>query len=182
MVEIEEELGIEVSNFWGSSEVGGALLFDHSDPLKDKRLKTVGKPIDIMDVKIVDPETREERGIGEEGELMCRGPNVIKEYWENPEETRAHFEKGGWFCTGDLAIIDEGGYVTITGRTKDQINRGGLKITPFELEEEISKHPKVHEVAVVATPNPYRGKHMCLHCTCTGANSYIGRNPRLFRR
>ncbi|MGI5822431.1 MAG: class I adenylate-forming enzyme family protein [Dethiobacteria bacterium] len=161
MVEIEEKLGVEVSNFWGSSEAGGALIFDHSDPSREKRFKTVGKPIEIMDIKIVDPETRAEKAVGEEGELMCRGPNVIKGYWENQAETEAHFDADGWFATGDLAFIDEGGYVTITGRTKDQINRGGLKVTPFELEKEISKHPNVHEVAIVATPNPVLGENIC---------------------
>ncbi|NMB34696.1 MAG: acyl--CoA ligase [Firmicutes bacterium] len=161
MKEIEEKLGIEISNFWGSSETGGALIFDHGDPSLEKRIKTVGKPIKIMEIKIVDPETREEKNVNEEGELLCRGPNVIKEYWENPAETELHFDEEGWFCTGDLAFIDEGGYVTITGRTKDQINRGGLKITPFELEEEISKHPRVHEVAIVATPNPVLGENIC---------------------
>ncbi len=161
MEEIEEKLGIEVSNFWGSSETGGALIFDHSEKVREKRIKTVGKPIEGMEVKIVDPETREEKGVGEIGELMCRGPNIIKEYWENPEETKLHFIDNGWYRTGDLAFIDEDGYVTIAGRTKDQINRGGLKITPFELEEEISKHPKVLEVAVVSTPNPVLGENIC---------------------
>lgn len=157
-------------NFWGSSETGPALISPHDAPIS-KRYGSVGKSPDGAEAKIVNPETGLPSKCGEPGELMIRGWNVIKEYWDNPEETQKHLEDG-WLHTGDLSIMDEEGYVKIIGRLKDQINRGGLKITPKHVEEEIAKHPLVEEVILVGTPNSMLGENICA-CVIAKDNSFI---------
>lgn len=158
-------------NFWGSSETGPGLISPYNAP-RSKRYGTVGKPADGEEVQIISPETGLTVNSGEPGELMVRGYNVIKEYWDNPEETLRHVEKNGWFHTGDMAVMDEEGYVTIIGRLKDQINRGGFKIIPKEVEEEIMKHPQVEEVVLIGTPNPFLGESICA-CVITKDDCFI---------
>jgi len=158
-------------NFWGSSETGPGLISPYDAP-RAKRYGTVGKPADGEEVQVVNQETGLQAKCGEPGELMARGFNVIKEYWNNPDETKRHLEKDGWFHTGDLAVIDEEGYVTIIGRLKDQINRGGFKIIPKDVEEEIAKHPLVEEVVLVGTPNSFLGENICA-CVITKENCFI---------
>lgn len=161
MEQIEEKLKIYFSNFWGSSETGPGLFSPLGAP-KEKRYRTVGRPVEGEEIKIIDAESGQEKNPLEIGELTVRGWNVIKEYWNNPAETAVHIDAEGWLRTGDLAFQDAEGYVTVVGRTKDQINRGALKIVPLELEEELAKHPKVSEVCVVATPNPVLGESICV--------------------
>jgi len=110
--------------------------------------------------------------VGEPGELQVRGPNVIREYWNDPEETHRHLEPDGWFHTGDLARADEDGFFTIVGRLKDQINRGGLKITPHDLEVEIEKYPGVSQVCVIGIPNPVLGESICA-CVIPQAGAHV---------
>ena len=159
--QIEKTFGIYFFNFWGSSETGPGLLSPWGAP-REKRYKTVGRPVEGEEIKIVDPVSGREKAPMEVGELTVRGWNVISEYWNNPAETKAHINAKGWLRTGDLAFEDAEGYVTIVGRTKDQINRGALKIVPLELEEELAKHPKIAEVSVVSTPNPVLGESICV--------------------
>ena len=93
--------------------------------------------------------------------MMVKGPNVLKGYWRNPEETGKQLEKDGWLHTGDLVSMDESGFITIYGRSKDLINRGGLKIYPSEIESLILQHPRVSQVCMVGTPNPVLGESIC---------------------
>jgi len=102
-----------------------------------------------------------ELGIGEIGEMMVKGPHVLKGYWQNPDETSKQLEKDGWLHTGDLVSIDQDGFITIYGRSKDLINRGGLKIYPSEIESLILQHPRVSQVCIVGTPNPVLGESIC---------------------
>ena len=147
-------------NFWGASEVGpGTLSFPDSP--REKRLFTVGRAHEGELIRIVHSETGDEVPAGTVGELVVKGWNVIREYWNNSDETARHFDSGGCFHTGDLASQDSSGYVTITGRLKDQINRGGLKIIPNDLEDELRKHPKIADAVVVGTPNPMLGESIC---------------------
>jgi len=92
---------------------------------------------------------------------MIRGPHVLKGYWQNPAETSKQLEENGWLHTGDLVSIDENGFVTVYGRNKDLINRGGSKIYPTEIESLILQHPRVSQVCVVGTPNPVLGESIC---------------------
>ena len=93
--------------------------------------------------------------------MMVKGPNVLKGYWQNPEETDRQLEKDGWLHTGDLVSMDEKGFITMYGRSKDLINRGGLKIYPPRLNRLILQHPDVAQVCIVATPNPVLGESVC---------------------
>lgn len=160
MEEIDRKYDFHFCNFWGSSETGPGLISPWGSP-REKRLFTVGRPIESEEILVVEPGTMNPLPLKETGELMVRGWNVIKEYWRNDKETLRHFEEGRWFCTGDLAFVDDEGYVTIKGRTKDQINRGGLKIIPSELEKHLVKHPRLSEAAVVPTENPILGENIC---------------------
>ncbi|RJR29650.1 MAG: long-chain fatty acid--CoA ligase [Desulfobacteraceae bacterium] len=160
MEKIEREYKFWFCNFWGTSETGpGTLSFPDSPRIK--RLTTAGRPHEGESIRIVHPETGEEVPRGTVGELTLKGWNVTKGYWNNPEETSKHFDDEGWFHIGDLAFMDDDGYVTIVGRLKDQINRGGLKIVPNDVEEELRKHPDVSEAVVVGTPNPVLGESIC---------------------
>ena len=132
----------------------------HVNPLDDpKKIKdgSIGIPFPNTDAKIVDVETGEELPIGEVGELVVKGPQVMKGYWNMPEET-AKVLKDGWLHTGDIAKMDEDGYFYIVDRKKDMINAAGYKVWPREIEEVLYKHPAVKEAAVIGVPDPYRGE------------------------
>jgi acyl-CoA synthetase (AMP-forming)/AMP-acid ligase II len=161
MEKIEEEYKFWFCNFWGSSETGPGLI-SYPDSPREKRLYTVGRPQEGELIKIVNPESNLEVPRGTVGELTLKGWNVIRGYWNNPEETANHFDQEGWLHIGDLASMDEEGYITIVGRLKDQINRGGLKIIPHDIEEELQNHPKISEVVVLGIPNPVLGESICV--------------------
>ena len=93
-----------------------------------------------------------------EGDLMVRGPNVMRGYYRNPEATRAALASGGWLHTGDLGRIDPDGFITISGRSKELIISAGENIHPQEIEEILLEHPKVAEAAVIGAPDPTKGE------------------------
>jgi long-chain acyl-CoA synthetase len=105
----------------------------------------------------VDPDTGTDLMAGEAGELVIRGPQVMKAYWKRPEET-AMAMAGGWFHTGDIALMDAEGYFTIVDRKKDLINSAGYKVWPREVEEVIYAHPAVQLAAVTGQPDDYWGE------------------------
>jgi long-chain acyl-CoA synthetase len=121
------------------------------------RVSSVGRPIPTADVRTVDPLTGRDCGPDEVGELRVRGPMVVPGYWANPDATAAAMGDG-WLCTGDLARIDAGGYVTVVDRLKDMINRGGEKVYCVEVEDALCGHPDVLEAAVVGVPDPVYGE------------------------
>ena len=157
-----EDRNIYLSSAWGNSEVGpgAGTMCPFGTPL-ELRKKSVGRPIPGMRVKVVAAETGRQLDTGEVGEMMVKGPTVLKGYWQNAEETRKQLEKDGWLHTGDLVSVDEKGFVTMYGRSKDLINRGGLKIYPSEMESLILQHPDVAQVCIVGTPNPVLGESIC---------------------
>ena len=126
----------------------------HCNPVFGKRkLGSIGLPFPDMDAKIVDLETGEkELPVGEAGELVVKGPQVMKGYWNKPEET-ARTLRGGWLHTGDIATRDEEGYFFIVDRIKDMIKTVGENVYPREVEEVLFKHPKVKDAVVVGLPH-----------------------------
>jgi fatty-acyl-CoA synthase len=158
---VETEMGVYLTSFWGASEVGPGLgiMCPYPSPL-EIREKYIGLPIADTQLMVVDPVTGDPLPDGETGELKVSGWHVLKSYWNNPEETQKQV-KDGWLFTGDLVLRAADGYISIFGRIKDQINKGGYKIIPLELESLIVEHPKVKEVSVVATPNPILGESIC---------------------
>ena len=123
-----------------------------------QRSQTVGVVLPELEVKIVDPSTGVERGTGERGELCCRGYNVMKGYYNNPDATRAAIDADGWLHTGDEASIDADGYFRITGRIKDLIIRGGENIAPKEIEDRLREHPAVADAYVYGMPDAFFGE------------------------
>ncbi|GHE89419.1 malonyl-CoA synthase [Aliiroseovarius zhejiangensis] len=124
----------------------------------ERRAGTVGVPLPGVDVKVCDPETGAELPRGEIGVLEVRGDNVFAGYWQMPEKTAEELRSDGWFITGDLAVIDADGYVTIVGRGKDLIITGGFNVYPKEVEGVIDALPGVLESAVIGVPHPDFGE------------------------
>ncbi len=120
-----------------------------------------GLPVPGLAVRIVNPSTLEDVAFGDEGELIVRGPNLMQGYHDKPAETAAALRKG-WYHTGDLARSDPAGYLTITGRIKDLIIRGGQNIAPAEIEDVVVRHPQVTDCAVVGIRHETLGEVPCL--------------------
>ena len=114
-----------------------------------------------MEIRIVDPESGQISTRGSEGEFQTRGYSVMKGYWNDPEKTSEALDAEGWMHTGDLGVMDEDGYVEITGRIKDLIIRGGENVSPREIEEFLYAHPDILDVQVVGIPDPKFGEEIC---------------------
>ncbi|MBU2601937.1 MAG: AMP-binding protein [Actinobacteria bacterium] len=158
---VEQEMGIYISSFLGSSEVGPGLsiILPYGTSL-EVRERAIGYAIHGTEAKIVSPTTGEEMPHGEPGELVLSGWHVTEGYWRNPEETQNQI-RDGWLHTGDLASRDEEGCFSILGRLKDCVNRGGFKVIPSEIESLLMEYPGIAEVCVVGTPNPVLGESVC---------------------
>ena len=131
-----------------------------STPLA-KRVSTVGLVQPHIDIKIIDPDTGAVVARGERGEFCTRGYSVMQGYWGDVEKTREAIDAEGWMQTGDLATMDDEGYVNIVGRIKDMVIRGGENIYPREIEEYLYRHPKVQDVQVVGLPDKKYGEELC---------------------
>lgn len=141
---------------YGMTEIGMAL----SNPLRgERRPGHVGQPLPGVEVKRLD-EDGDEVAAGEPGEILVRGPSVFVEYWERPEETAAAF-RDGWFCTGDVALIDDGAYRILGRRSVDIIKTGGYKVSALEIENVLGGHPDVQECAVVGATDADWGEAVC---------------------
>ncbi|KHF35470.1 Long-chain-fatty-acid--CoA ligase [Paenibacillus sp. P1XP2] len=132
----------------------------HANNIWEKRKNgSIGIPFPDTLAKIVHPETGEEMPVGEIGELVVKGPQVMKGYWNRPEETERTL-RDGWLYTGDLARMDEEGFFYILDRRKDMIIAGGYNIYPREVEEVLFEHPDVEEAVVAGVKDPYRGENV----------------------
>jgi len=130
----------------------------HSNPLHRPKYGTVGLPLPFTDVRIVSLEDGVmEMQAGQSGEIVVRGPMVMKGYWRRPEAT-AEAIRDGWFYTGDIGRVDEEGYFIIEERKKDMIKASGYSVFPAEVEALMYRHPAIAEVGVVGVPDPYRGE------------------------
>ncbi len=148
-----------VSASWGMTECGGVTTCPpDADPAK--RFETDGLPCDGMELKVVDADGTTVPP-GTEGELLVRGPMVAKGYYHQPQLTEELFLADGFFRTGDQARMDTDGYIKITGRIKDLIIRGGVNISPVDIESVLFSHPKISNAAVVGMPDPRLGERIC---------------------
>ena len=153
--EFERITGGKVVEGYGLSE---ASPVTHANPVWGKRkFGSIGLPFPDTDARVVDPETGEDLPVGEVGELVVQGPQVMKGYWNRPKET-AQALRNGWLHTGDMAKMDEEGYFYIVDRKKDMIISGGYNIYPREVEEVLYEHPKIMEAAVIGVPHDYKGE------------------------
>ncbi len=155
MQKFQEQTGSSILEGFGLTETSPVT---HTNPMLGRRKPgSVGLPLPDTEVRIVDLETGEDVGIGQEGELLLKGPQVMKGYWNKPEETAAIL-KDGWLYTGDIARMDEEGYLFIVDRKKDMIIAGGFNIYPREIDEILYQHPAVLEACTVGVPDEYRGE------------------------
>jgi fatty-acyl-CoA synthase len=150
----------EITIIYGLTEASPGITQTRRDDTVERRTQTVGAVLPEMEVRIVDPATRETLSPNQPGELTIRGYNVMKGYYNNPEATRAAIDGEGWLRTGDQATMDEGGYVRITGRIKDIIIRGGENISPKEIEDLMRHHPAVSDVYVYAVKSEFFGEEV----------------------
>jgi long-chain acyl-CoA synthetase len=152
----EKVVGFKVGQGFGLTETSA---ISHMRPTWLPKIiaESIGIPLLDIDVKIINPETLEELPIGEIGEILIKGPQVMKGYWKKPEETERTI-LDGWLRTGDLARMDDDGYFYIQGRTKDIIKYKGYKVMPKEVEEKLCEHPAILEVGVVSAPDPDIGE------------------------
>jgi long-chain acyl-CoA synthetase len=146
--------GVPISEGYGLTEASPVVTSNAAGPVT--KPGTVGPPIPGVEVRIVD-ENSNEVPRGQPGELICRGANIMKGYWRQPEAT-AEALRDGWLYTGDIATMDEDGYCAIVDRKKDMIIVSGFNVYPREVEEALFRHPAVAEAAVVAYPDPYQGE------------------------
>jgi fatty-acyl-CoA synthase len=142
----------QVSSY-GSTECATNLTLPLPDDPYEVRINTLGTPVDGMEIKIVDPDSGEERPVDVVGELCFRGYSRFEGYYKDPEQTATTIDEGGWFHTGDLGQIDEGGRLKYAGRLKDMLKVGGENVSPLEVEDYLVSHGAVEIVQVVAAPD-----------------------------
>ena len=150
----------EITSVYGLTEASPGITQTTVADSVDVRAATVGKPLEGVEVKLVDLETGAEVGIGEPGELCCRGYNVMKGYYQMPAETAQAIDSEGWLHSGDIAILREDGNYRITGRLKDMIIRGGENIYPKEVEDFIHGVEGIKDVQVVGVPSEKYGEEV----------------------
>ncbi|MFC9840218.1 AMP-binding protein [Rhodococcus sp. NPDC127530] len=155
-----EELDCQFTILFGQSEMHGVISQTRVKDDPADQATTVGQPLPELEVKIIDPVTGEVLPIGEQGEICCRGYQTMLGYSDMPDETAATIDADGWLYMGDLATMDERGFLRITGRLKDMIIRGGLNIYPREIEELLFQHSDVAEVAIVGVPDEKWGEQI----------------------
>lgn len=154
MKRVVDDMGAEeITIAYGLTEASPVITQTRTDDPLELRVKTVGRPIPDIEVKLVDPETGDTLPDNQQGELCTRGHVVMKGYYAMPEQTAAAIDADGWLHSGDLAVRQSDGYYRITGRIKDMICRGGENIYPREIEEFLYTHPAIEDVAVVGVPD-----------------------------
>jgi len=161
MQEVIDIMGMgEVGICYGMTETAPVSCQTLPDDPIDKRVNTVGKVGPHLELKIVDPQTREVLPRGKQGEVLVRGYSVMKGYWDMHEKTSGAITDDGWMLTGDLGLMDEDGYVAITGRIKDMVIRGGENLYPKEIEEFLYRHPDIADVLVIGVPDDKYGEEL----------------------
>jgi long-chain acyl-CoA synthetase len=164
----EEAFGCKVLEGYGLSESSPVASFNHAD--RERKPGSIGTPIKGVEMKVVDDDGNEVDQ-GEVGEILIRGHNVMKGYWDRPEATEETV-RDGWLYTGDMGKTDEDGYFYIVDRKKDLIIRGGYNVYPREIEEVLYEHPAVREAAVLGIPHDEYGEEVGAAVTLKdGANA-----------
>lgn len=151
----------EMTIAYGMTETSPVSMQTRTDDSFDHKVGTVGRVCPHLEVKITDPVTGGTLPRGEAGEFCTRGYSVMLGYWEDEEKTAEAIDADGWMHTGDLGVMDEDGFVQITGRIKDMVIRGGENIYPREVEEFLHTHPDIEDVQVVGVPDAKYGEELC---------------------
>ncbi len=151
----------EVTICYGMTETSPVSAQTTADDDMERRVSTVGRVHPHVEVKIVDPDTGLAVPRGVTGEMCTRGYSVMLGYWDAPEQTAGVIDQARWMHTGDLAVMDEAGYLNIVGRIKDMIIRGGENVYPREIEEFLYGHPAIEDVQVIGVPDLRFGEEIC---------------------
>lgn len=160
MKRVSEKMYLRVTSVYGLTESSPGMTQTHIDDSFDVRCQTVGRDYPHVTVKVLNPETGEECPVGVQGEMCCKGFNVMKGYYKNPKATAEAIDKNGFLHSGDLGIKDEDGNYRITGRIKDMIIRGGENIYPREIEEYLYHLEGVKDVQVAGIPSQKYGEQV----------------------
>nr|NJM03351.1 AMP-binding protein [Desulfobacula sp.] len=150
----------DITICYGLTETSPVMTYTRIGDEMRLRVETVGRALPHIEVKVVDPETGEPLAPGLQGEVCCRGYNVMKGYYNNPGATKEAIDADGWLHSGDLGIMDADGNLSITGRQKDMIIRGGENIYPREIEEYLYRMEDIRDVQVAAVPSPKYGEEV----------------------
>jgi long-chain acyl-CoA synthetase len=153
----EEKFGCAILEGYGLSETSPVASFNHPD--RERKPGSIGTPIEGVEMQVWDDDGNAVPQ-GEVGEIVIRGHNVMKGYWERPEASEEAIDDNGWFRTGDMAKVDEDGYFFIVDRKKELIIRGGYNVYPREIEEVLYEHPAIQEAAVVGVPDESLGEEV----------------------
>src|SRR5215218_5026933 len=161
MKQVVNDMGAdEITIAYGQTESSPVITQTRTDDPIERRVSSVGRKLPDVEVRIVNVETHEDVGTGEQGDLCTRGYHVMKGYYKMPDKTAEVIDEDGWLHTGDLATMDEDGYFTITGRADDMIIRGGENIYPREIEECLYTHPGISDVQVYGVPDEKYGERV----------------------
>jgi fatty-acyl-CoA synthase len=161
----------DITIVYGMTELSGVSMQTAPTDSLDRRVKTIGRVEPHMEVKIIDLDGRTVP-CGTQGEICFRGHMVMRGYWNGEAQTRETIDAARWLHSGDLGTMDEDGYITITGRSKDMVIRGGENIYPREIEDFLYGHPAVADVQVFGVPDDHYGEELCAWIRLrTGANA-----------
>jgi fatty-acyl-CoA synthase len=151
-----------------------------ADEELERRVSTVGRVHPHVEVKVIDPETGRVLPRGTPGEMCTRGYSVMLGYWDDPERTAEVIDAARWMHTGDLAVMDEAGYLNIVGRIKDLVIRGGENIYPREVEEFLYGHPQIEDVQVIGVPDEKYGEELCAWIRVRGGAELTAEDIRAY--
>ncbi|HZG91434.1 MAG TPA: AMP-binding protein [Pseudonocardia sp.] len=166
MKQVVDRMGMTgVTICYGMTETSPVSTQTGADDSLERRVSTVGRVHPHVEVKIVDPETGLTLPRGEPGELCTRGYSVMLGYWDEPEKTAEAIDRARWMHTGDLGVMDDEGYLNITGRIKDMVIRGGENVYPREIEEFLYTHPDILDAQVIGVPDVKYGEELCAWVT-----------------
>ena len=166
----EDHLGCRLLNAYGMTEANTLAVADFEDT-RENRMQKIGRPCSGVDLRIMG-SNGEILTAGSPGEVVCRGPVLFKGYWEGPEHLVGNPAKTGWFRTGDIGKLDTEGYLSILGRKKDIILRGGYNVVPGEIEAMLLQNPKIAEACVVGCPDEALGEQICAF-VCLQPGGYL---------
>jgi fatty-acyl-CoA synthase len=161
MKRVSTDMGIEqMAIAFGMTETSPVTTQVRIDDTLENRCSTIGQVMPHAEIKIVDPATGRIQPRGKPGEFLARGYMVMRGYWKDPERTAEAIDSARWMHTGDLATMDESGYVRIVGRIKDTVIRGGENVYPREIEEFLYTHPEIADVQVIGVPDARYGEEL----------------------
>jgi fatty-acyl-CoA synthase len=155
----------DVTIIYGMTETAPVSVQTTPDDTLERRVGTVGRPHPHVEIKVVDPMGRLVPR-GTQGEICTRGYSVMRGYWNGEDATREAIDPARWMHTGDLGVMDEHDYVTIIGRCKDMVIRGGENIYPREVEEFLYRHPAVADVHGFGVSDAHYGEELCVWINC----------------